>query len=173
MGLKLLRMDLRYEHDVVLARQRARQIAAALKFDPQDQTRIATALSEIARNAFQYAGGGLVEFSVEKKPTPALHISVSDKGRGITNLQEILDGRYVSRTGMGLGLIGAKRLMDFLTVETAPPSGTIVTMGKNIPQRLTGLDRGISTRSCRRLKPRALRIHTRNCSSKIKSCLAH
>ena len=141
MGLKLLRMDLRYEHDVVLARQRARQIAAALKFDPQDQTRIATALSEIARNAFQYAGGGLVEFSVEKKPTPALHISVSDKGRGITNLQEILDGRYVSRTGMGLGLIGAKRLMDFLTVEATFPSGTIVTMGKNIPQRFTGLDR--------------------------------
>jgi signal transduction histidine kinase/DNA-binding response OmpR family regulator len=141
MGLKLLRMDLRYEHDVVLARQRARQIAAALKFDAQDQTRIATALSEIARNAFQYAGGGLVEFRVEKAPIPVLYISVSDKGRGITNLQEILDGRYVSRTGMGLGLIGAKRLMDFLNVETSSPSGTVVTMGKNIPHRFTGLDK--------------------------------
>lgn len=141
MGLNLLRMDLRYEHDVVLARQRARQIAAALKFDAQDQTRIATAISEIARNAFQYAGGGLVEFSIEKEPTPALQISVSDKGRGIANLQEILDGKYVSRTGMGLGLIGAKRLMDFLIVETASPSGTIVTMAKRIPPRFKRLDK--------------------------------
>ena len=66
--LNILRMDIRYEHDVVLARQRARQVAVALKFDAQDQTRIATAVSEIARNAFQYAGGGLAEFRLEKLP---------------------------------------------------------------------------------------------------------
>lgn len=60
MALPLLRMEIRHEYDVVLVRQRARQIAAALKFDSQDQTRIATALSEVARNAFQYAGGGFV-----------------------------------------------------------------------------------------------------------------
>jgi anti-sigma regulatory factor (Ser/Thr protein kinase) len=53
MPLNLLRMEIRYEHDVVLARQRARQVAAALKFDSQDQTRVATAVSEVARNAFQ------------------------------------------------------------------------------------------------------------------------
>ena len=62
MQLKLITMEIRYEHDVVLARQRARTIAAFLKFDVQDQTRIATAVSEIARNCFEYAGAGSVDF---------------------------------------------------------------------------------------------------------------
>ena len=140
MALNLLRMEIRREHDVVLVRQRARQIAAALKFDSQDQTRIATALSEIARNAFQYAGGALVEFRIEKEPNPSLHISVSDKGRGIANLREILDGKYVSHTGMGLGLIGARRLMDVFHVDTAS-SGTTVVLGKSIPARFAGFSK--------------------------------
>jgi signal transduction histidine kinase/DNA-binding response OmpR family regulator len=130
MALNLLRMDIRYEHDVVLARQRARQVAAALKLDAQDQTRIATAVSEIARNAFQYGGGGLVEFRVDKAPESMLSISISDKGKGISDLREILDGKYVSQTGMGLGLLGAKRLMDVFQVETAPGKGTTITLGK-------------------------------------------
>jgi len=64
MSLPLLTLDVRLEPDVVLARQRARQIAGLLGFPPLDQTRIATAVSEIARNAFQYAAGGKVEFQV-------------------------------------------------------------------------------------------------------------
>jgi CheY-like chemotaxis protein len=63
MQLKFFTMEIRFEHDVVLARQRARSVAAFLKFDVQDQTRIATAVSESARNCFEYAGGGLVEFT--------------------------------------------------------------------------------------------------------------
>ena len=141
MPLSLLRMDIRYEHDVVLARQRARHVAAALKFDPQDQTRIATAVSEIARNAFQYAGGGIVEFRIEKEPDPALQISVIDKGRGIANVREILDGKYVSKTGMGLGLLGAKRLMDSFRIDTTPATGTMVVLGKNIPTRVAVLSK--------------------------------
>src|SRR5690349_21923731 len=112
MALNLLRMQRRGEHDVVLVRQRARQIAAALKMDSQDQTRIATALSEIARNAFQYAGGGMVEFKIQNTPEAALQIIVTDKGRGIADINQILEGKYVSPTGMGLGIIGARRLMD-------------------------------------------------------------
>ena len=139
MPLSLLRMDIRYEHDVVLARQRARQVAAALKFDSQDQTRIATAVSEIARNTFQYASGGIVDFRIEKTPEPALVISVSDKGRGIPNVKEILGGRYVSKTGMGVGLLGAKRLMDSFTINTVAGMGTTVTLGKNIPSRVAVL----------------------------------
>src|SRR5437763_11589556 len=134
MPLPLLRMEILYEHDVVLVRQRARQIAAALKFDSQDQTRIATALSELARNAFQYAGGGFVEFRIEKSPVPALLISVIDKGPGIANVREILDGKYVSNSGMGLGMIGARRLMDFFDVDTSS-RGTKIVLGKNIPSR--------------------------------------
>jgi signal transduction histidine kinase/CheY-like chemotaxis protein len=133
-------MEIRHEYDVVLVRQRARQIAAALKFDSQDQTRIATALSEVARNAFQYAGGGLVEFQIETPPAATLSITVSDKGRGIENLREILDGKYVSRTGMGLGMIGARRLMDVFKVESTS-RGTKVVLGRNLPPRFSGLSK--------------------------------
>ena len=62
--IPLLTVDLRYEHDIVLARQRARELAAAFGCDGQDQIRLATAVSEIARNAFQYGGGGTVQFHI-------------------------------------------------------------------------------------------------------------
>jgi hypothetical protein len=70
-SLAILSLAVRHEHDVVAARQRARQIAHLLDFDVQDQTRIATAVSEIARNAFTYAGGGKVDFLVEGKTSPS------------------------------------------------------------------------------------------------------
>ncbi|HVO62878.1 MAG TPA: ATP-binding protein [Terriglobales bacterium] len=139
MAVNLLRMDIRYEHDVVLARQRARQIAAVLNFDSQDQTRIATAVSEIARNAFQYAGGGLVEFRIDKAPEQVLTIVIRDKGAGIANLREILDGKYQSRTGMGLGLLGAQRLMDAFRVESNEGNGTAVYLSKVMPQEFARL----------------------------------
>ena len=66
-------------------------------------------------------------------------ISIRDKGRGIRNLDEILGGKYVSKTGMGLGMIGAKRLMDDFQVETEPGKGTVVTLGKTIPTKFTRL----------------------------------
>ncbi len=75
------------EPDVVAARQRTRQIASALGFDSQDQTRLATAVSELARNAYGYAGGGKIEFMIEGQTTPqVMLIRVSDKGPGIVNL---------------------------------------------------------------------------------------
>src|ERR1700685_1713077 len=110
MSVPILSVAIQYEHDTVAARQRARQIARLLGFDSQDQTRIATAVSEIARNAFQYAGGGRVEFLLDERTGPALLIRVSDRGRGFKNLQAVLDGRYISTTGMGVGVVGARRL---------------------------------------------------------------
>jgi signal transduction histidine kinase/CheY-like chemotaxis protein len=139
MKLKLLTMEIRYEHDVVLARQRARHISAALKFDTQDQTRIATAVSEIARNAFEYAGGGLVDFLIENDGQRMLLVSIRDKGKGIHNLDEILDGKYVSTTGMGLGMVGAKRLMDHFQVQSEAGKGTVVTLGKAVPAKVSRL----------------------------------
>jgi signal transduction histidine kinase/DNA-binding response OmpR family regulator len=133
MNLKLIRMEIRYERDVVLARQRARAVAAALKFDVQAQTRLATAVSEIARNAFQYAGGGWIDFAVHDGATRMLLISVHDRGRGIHNLDEILAGKYVSKTGMGLGIIGAKRLLDHFQIASTKDEGTVVTLGKILP----------------------------------------
>jgi signal transduction histidine kinase/CheY-like chemotaxis protein len=132
----LLTVSVKYEQDVVVARQRARQIAGLLGFDGQDQTRIATAVSEIARNAFRYAGGGRVEFSIESDSAPQiLHVRISDKGPGISDVKHVLSGKYRSTTGMGIGLIGAHRLMDRVEVRTAPGQGTDISLRKLLPPR--------------------------------------
>ena len=132
----LLTVELQREHDVVLARQRARQLAAEFRLDGQDQTRFATALSEIARNAYEYTGGGRVEFRVESG-TPAMLVArITDHGPGIANLKEILDGRYVSSTGLGLGIIGARRLSDGFSARSTPNEGTEIIIAKRLDPTL-------------------------------------
>jgi signal transduction histidine kinase/CheY-like chemotaxis protein len=134
--LPILKTEIRYEQDVVSARQRTRQIAALLSFDGQQQTRLATAVSEIARNAFQYAGGGRVEFSIEGQTPPQIFvIRISDRGPGIGNLDHILRGEYSSKTGMGLGIVGARRLMDRFEIQSSPAGGTHVSMCKLLPRK--------------------------------------
>ncbi len=136
MAKALLTVALHYEQDVVVARQRARQIAGLVGFDAQDQTRIATAVSEIARNAFRYARGGKVEFSLEGESAPQLLLAqVRDEGPGIPNLDQVLSGRYRSQTGMGIGIIGIHRLMDQVDIRTAPGTGTDVLLKKILPAR--------------------------------------
>ena len=121
------------QSDVVGARQRARDVAALLGFSERDQTRISTSVSEIARNAFRYAGGGKVEFELEGDTSPQLLlVHVADEGPGIANLEEILDGTYRSTTGMGIGLIGSRRLMDRWEIHSSG-QGTQVTIGKMLP----------------------------------------
>lgn len=122
------------EEDVVLARQRARQVAALLGFDVADQTRIATAVSEIARNASTYARGGRMEFRVEGTTAPqVLIVRATDEGPGIADVRAILEGRYRSPTGMGLGIVGAQRLMDQFEIDSAPGRGTTVVLKKLLP----------------------------------------
>ena len=134
MSHRVVTVALKFEDDIVLARQRARQLARLLGFDAQDQTRIATSVSEIARNAFRYAGGGKVEFGVEGRTSPQLfEIVVSDEGPGIARLSDILDGSYRSSTGMGLGIIGARRLMDQFEITRLPGKGTQVVLRKLLP----------------------------------------
>jgi len=135
MSTPVLTVRIHYEHDIVGARQRARQVAAALGFDTTEQTRIATAVSEIARNAFTYAGGGRVEYLVDGAAAPQLLIvRVVDSGPGIRNLADVLGGRYRSETGMGLGIVGARRLMDQFDVESTT-DGTTITLKKILPRR--------------------------------------
>jgi signal transduction histidine kinase len=123
---------LTFEHDVVLARQRARAIAARLGFDVQDQVRFATAVSELARNAFQYAKDGRVAFAIEREGERSLLVArVSDRGPGISDLKRVLEGLYVSATGMGIGITGARRLSDRFTIETGA-SGTTVAVARVI-----------------------------------------
>lgn len=138
--LRLFSLSIGFEQDVVTARQQARQLAGSLGFPQQLQIRIATAVSEIVRNAFQYAGGGRVDFSVISEPSPSrtrqlrqtLCIEVSDRGNGIDQLEEILAGSYKSKTGMGIGIVGTKRLMDRLDIESTP-GGTTIRMSKILP----------------------------------------
>jgi len=125
-------LSLRTERDVVQARQRAREVAAELGLDNQDQIRIATATSEIARNAFRYARNGRVQFAVGLDEPQHLEVTVSDSGPGIANLDEVLEGRYKSTTGMGMGILGTRRLMDDFDIA-ATPTGTTVRMIKHLP----------------------------------------
>src|SRR3984885_11455290 len=140
----ILTLAIASERDTVAARQRARQIARLLGFEPQDQTRISTAVSEIARNAFNYDGGGRVEYSIEGRPSPQLFIiQIRDSGPGVRDLEDILEGRYKSATGMGMGILGARRLMDQFQIESVPGQGTTIWLKKLLPSRSrvwSGLD---------------------------------
>jgi signal transduction histidine kinase/DNA-binding response OmpR family regulator len=140
MNVRVLIVALERETDIVLARQRTRKIAALAGFDTHDQTRITTALSEIARNAWEYGRGGRVEYwLIGEPPTQALEIVVQDRGGGIADVESILSGAYRSITGMGLGILGARRLMDKFEIDTAPGRGTVVRMAKNLPRQAVAL----------------------------------
>lgn len=132
----LLVLELLREHDIVLVRQRARQLAAQFGLDAQEQTRFGTAISEIARNAFQYAEGGRVEFTIELGHPTYLLARVCDWGPGIARLGEVFEGRYVSQTGLGVGIVGARRLTDRFEITTEPGKGTSVLLGKRLPAHI-------------------------------------
>ena len=136
--LPILALELRTEHDVVLARQRAREIAERLGVEGQDQVRFATAVSELTRNAVRYARGGRVEFGVDEPATGdaarrTLVARISDAGPGIRDLAAVLEGRYRSPSGMGIGLAGARRISDTFAIDSAPGRGTTVTVGRHLP----------------------------------------
>src|SRR5580698_1621224 len=147
MAKALLTIAVRQEQDVVIARQRAREIARIVGFDGQDQTRIATAVSEIVRNAFRYARGGKVEFALEGASTPQLLlIRVRDQGPGIPDLAHVMSGQYQSTTGMGVGILGAHRLMDQVVIDTKPGVGTDVLLTKILPARAPLINQAQFTR---------------------------
>ena len=130
----ILTVALIEESDIVAARQRARQIAGLLGFEAQDQTRIATAVSEIARNATGYGGGGRIEFALDNGAAPILLIRIRDHGPGIADVDAILAGRFKSANGMGVGISGTQRLMDRFEIDSVPGSGTTVLLGKRLPR---------------------------------------
>ncbi|NHZ39082.1 ATP-binding protein [Massilia aquatica] len=134
MSLRILKIAIGSELDVVGARQRAREIAVLCGFAMQDQVRIATSVSEFVRNVFNYAHGGRVEFSIEESAgVQSLQIRIEDQGPGIADLELVLSGRYQSTTGMGLGILGARRLMDLCDIRSAPGSGTQIVLQKRFP----------------------------------------
>ena len=136
MDTRLLQIAIAVETDIVLVRGRTRRLAELIGFDAQDQTRITTAVSEIARNAYEYARGGIIEFRLTGEPGgQSFVVVVRDRGPGIADLPAVLAGSHKSATGMGVGLLGARRLMDAFDIQSKPGDGTTVTMGKTLPRR--------------------------------------
>lgn len=135
MSQVLLKSEIRTENDIVSARKRAREIAAFVLIDKQEQIRLATAVSEMARNVFQYAKNGIIEFSFSLENEAAwLVVEIRDKGPGISSIKTIMDGRYVSPEGMGIGIIGSQKLVDKFDLKTSS-EGTTVTLKKIVPLR--------------------------------------
>jgi serine/threonine-protein kinase RsbT len=117
--------------DVVIARQRARELAAELDLTTTDQTLLATAISEVARNITTYAKRGEVILSVVRDgDREGIRVVARDEGPGIENVERALQDGYTSGTGLGLGLPGARRLVDDFAIESAPAKGTTVTLVK-------------------------------------------
>lgn len=122
---------IRIEQDVVLARQTARKLAVECGLRLVDQTKLITAASELARNAVIYGGGGDMDWEIlEEERRKGLRLTFRDEGPGIPDLKLAMTDGWTSGNGLGLGLTGAKRLVDDFSVESTPGSGTRVMICK-------------------------------------------
>ena len=122
------------EPDIVAARQAAREVAKRLGFGMVDQSRIATAVSELTRNVARYAtdGRGRVVIRELAAPPrrPGIEVVVADDGPGIADVSEALREGVTSGPGLGMGLPGTKRLMDEMEIDSALGRGTTVSIRK-------------------------------------------
>src|SRR4051812_32464430 len=122
------------EDGIVAARQYAREAAKGLGFGLVDQSRIATAVSELARNVVRYATGGRGEVRIRALRTrdarTGIEIVVCDEGPGIPNVDQAMRDGFTTGNGLGMGLPGTRRLMDEMTIDSAPDRGTTVTVRK-------------------------------------------
>lgn len=124
-------MPVLVEQDVVLARQKVRQVALLCKLSLVNQTKLVTAASELARNAVIYGGGGSMDWEiVEKGVRKGVRLVFADNGPGIPDIDQALTDGWSSGTGMGLGLSGSRRLVDEFALDSAPGKGTRITLIK-------------------------------------------
>lgn len=122
-------LEVRSDDDIVRARRSARERAVLAGLRLVDQTKLITAVSELARNMTRYAGGGTVELSlVSDSGRRGVRAAFADQGPGIADVDEAMRNGYTTGTGLGLGLGGAKRLVHEFTIETGPGRGTTVTV---------------------------------------------
>lgn len=141
MSWAIVTTSLRHESDLVVVRQRAKRISELLGFDAQDQTRLATAVSEIARNAITDSDGGQAEFLIAGSPANTFLVRIRDRGHGLSKIQEFLDGRLPltpSTASIGLGITGARRLVDHFEIRSSY-EGISVELGKPLPASSAGM----------------------------------
>lgn len=123
------RVTVHSDADVVIARQRGREIASLLGFSASDLALIATAISELARNIVLYAGTGEIEIGrVDQKDKQGIEIVARDQGPGISNVPQAMRDGFSTSGGLGLGLPGVKRLMDDFEIDSRPGRGTKVSV---------------------------------------------
>jgi serine/threonine-protein kinase RsbT len=124
-------LPIRTEHDILIARQRIRELAAEVGFTGSDLTILATAVSEIARNIVQYAQRGEIVFTIVREgKSSGIVVVARDEGPGIPDVDMAMQDGYSTRRSLGLGLPGARRLMDEFELDSRPGTGTTVTMKK-------------------------------------------
>lgn len=114
------RVEIRSEDDIVVARSATRDLCEQIGAGSFATQRVATVVAELARNIVAYTPGGSIELEPKARDRRVVCIRARDRGRGIPNLQEIMSGRYRSATGLGLGLLGTKRLSESFEVRTGP-----------------------------------------------------
>ncbi len=120
---------LRSEHDIVLARQQVRRLTQELKFSLVDQTKMVTATSELARNALIYGKGGAMHWEVvQVESRTGLKLLFADEGPGIPNMDLAMTDGWTSGNGLGMGLTGAKRLVNEFEIDSKVNGGTRVTI---------------------------------------------
>jgi serine/threonine-protein kinase RsbT len=125
------RLTVTSDQDVVRVRQLVRTVAVAVKLSLVDQTKLVTAASELARNTLVYGGGGTVEVHrVENGRRAGIRIVFTDQGPGIPDLDLALTDGYTTGGGLGLGLSGARRLVDEFDIDTEVGQGTSITVTK-------------------------------------------
>jgi len=125
------RVPITSDIDIVVARQKGRALAAELDFSPTDVVRIATAISELARNVLSYATAGEIRLqAVENRSTRGIAIVAQDNGPGIPNIDQAMQDGFSTSGGLGLGLPGVRRLMDDFRIESTVGGGTTVTVTK-------------------------------------------
>jgi serine/threonine-protein kinase RsbT len=122
---------IRSEQDVVLGRQAVRKLAIECGLRLVDQTKLVTAVSELARNAVIYGRGGDMDWAiVEEGPRKGVKLLFRDNGPGIPDLKQAMTDGWTSGSGLGLGLAGAKRPVDHFEIQSAPGQGTRITIIK-------------------------------------------
>lgn len=116
------------EPDVVMVRRRVREVAANLGFSLVDQTKVVTAASELARNTLIHGGGGSLEITTLNGPRLGLRLTFEDHGQGIPDIALALRDGFTTGSGLGLGLGGAKRLVNQFDIDSQVGRGTKVTV---------------------------------------------
>ena len=124
-------LPLRNEHDIVLAHQQVRRLTQELGFSLVDQTKMVTAASELARNALIYGNGGVLRSeTLTDGVRRGLRLHFIDEGPGIPDLTQAMTDGWTSGSGMGLGLSGAKRLVNEFEIDSVAGRGTRVTIAR-------------------------------------------